>query len=255
MALIFKAMLAQNETRGAIMKLDGRIAVVSGAFRGIGKASAEILATEGAHVIALDIIDGEPVYASPRIAYRRFDVASPQMWDDLAKELERIDILVNSAGITQTRSGLTDLDLSEWNRIIAVNQTGTLLGMRMAVSLMLGKGACSIVNISSIWGYVAGTGQLAYHASKGAASIMTRNAAITYAKQKIRVNAILPGLIETEMVRDQPPEMRKSIIDATPMGRVGAPEEVAKAVLYLVSDDSSYVTGVLLPVDGGFTAQ
>jgi NAD(P)-dependent dehydrogenase (short-subunit alcohol dehydrogenase family) len=111
------------------------------------------------------------------------------------------------------------------------------------------------VNISSIWGYVAGTGQLAYHASKGAASIMTRNAAITYAKQKIRVNAILPGLIETEMVRDQPPEMRKSIIDATPMGRVGAPEEVAKAVLYLVSDDSSYVTGVLLPVDGGFTAQ
>ena len=101
------------------MKLDGRIAVVSGAFRGIGKASAEILATEGAHVIALDIIDGEPVYAS-RIAYRRFDVASPQMWDDLAKELERIDILVNSAGITLTRSGLTDLDLSEWNRIIVV---------------------------------------------------------------------------------------------------------------------------------------
>jgi len=101
------------------MKLDGRIAVVSGAFRGIGKASAEILATEGAHVIALGIIDGEPVYAS-RIAYRRFDVASPQMWDDLAKELERIDILVNSAGITQTRSGLTDLDLSEWNRIIVV---------------------------------------------------------------------------------------------------------------------------------------
>lgn len=102
------------------MKLDGRIAVVSGAFRGIGKASAEILAADGAHVIALDIIDGEPVYASPRIAYRRFDVASPQMWDDLAKELERIDILVNSAGITQTRSGLTDLDLSEWNRIIVV---------------------------------------------------------------------------------------------------------------------------------------
>ena len=101
------------------MKLDGRIAVVSGAFRGIGKASAEILATEGAHVIALGIIDGEPVYAS-RIAYRRFDVASPQMWDDLAKELERIDILVNSAGITLTRSGLTDLDLSEWNRIIVV---------------------------------------------------------------------------------------------------------------------------------------
>jgi NAD(P)-dependent dehydrogenase (short-subunit alcohol dehydrogenase family) len=237
------------------MKLEGRIAVVTGAFRGIGRASAEALAAEGAHVIALDVMDREPAYPSPRIAYRRFDVASAEMWDSLGAELEKVDILVNAAGITQSRSGLHDLDLAEWRRIIDVNQTGTLLGMRMAVSLMLDRGPCSIVNISSIWGYVAGTGQLAYHASKGAVSVMTRNAAVTYAKQKIRVNAILPGLIETEMVRDQPPEMRKSIIDATPMGRVGAPEEVAKAVLFLAGDDASYVTGVLLPVDGGFTAQ
>ena len=126
--------------------------------------------------------------------------------------------------------------------------------MRMAVSTMLGKGPCSIINISSIWGYVAGTGQLAYHASKGAVSVMTRNAAVTYAKNKIRVNAILPGLIDTDMVRDQPPDMRKSILDATPMGRIGKPEEIAKGVLFLASDDASYVTGALLPIDGGFLA-
>ena len=127
-------------------------------------------------MIALDIVDRDPPHLRPRIAYRRFDVALPEMWDALAVELERVDGLVNAAGITQTRSGLRDLDLPEWHRIIAVNQTGTLLGMRMAVSVMLGKGPCSIVNISSIWGCVAGTGQLAYHANKGAVSVMTRNA-------------------------------------------------------------------------------
>lgn len=241
------------------MKLAGRVAVVTGAYRGIGRATAEALAGEGVRVLATDIIEPAPLYSSPLIRYRRLDVSQPEAWDafagEVAAEFGQLDILVNAAGITQTRSGLPDLDLAEWHRIIAVNQTGTLLGMRMAVSMMLGKGPCAIVNISSIWGYVAGTGQLAYHASKGAVSVMTRNAAITYAKDRIRVNAILPGLIETDMIKDQPPEMRKSIIDATPMGRVGRPEEVAKGVLYLVSDDASYVTGVLLPIDGGFTAQ
>lgn len=237
------------------MKLAGRTAVITGAHRGIGRASAEALAAEGAQVVAADIIAEVPTYLSPLIRYRQFDVATPEEWDKLGAELDRVDILVNAAGVTQTRSGLPDLDLAEWDRIIAVNQTGTLLGMRFAVTLMLDKGPCSIVNISSIWGYVAGSGQLAYHASKGAVSVMTRNAAITYAKHSIRVNAILPGLIETEMVREQPPDMRKSILDATPMGRIGKPEEVAKGVLYLVSDDASFVTGALLPIDGGFTAQ
>lgn len=237
------------------MKLAGRTAVVTGAHRGIGRASAEALAAEGAEVVAADIIAEAPAYPSPLIRYRQLDVSSPEGWDELAAELGSVEILVNAAGITQTRSGLPDLDLAEWHRIIAVNQTGAMLGMRMAVTMMLDKGPCSVVNISSIWGYVAGTGQLAYHASKGAVSVMTRNAAITYARRNIRVNAILPGLIETEMVRDQPPDMRKSILDATPMGRIGMPEEVAKGVLYLASDDASYVTGALLPIDGGFTAQ
>jgi NAD(P)-dependent dehydrogenase (short-subunit alcohol dehydrogenase family) len=162
---------------------------------------------------------------------------------------------VNAAGVTQTQSGLHDLDLHEWDRIIDVNQKGTMLGMRMAVNLMLDQGSGAIVNISSIWGLVADTGQIAYHASKGAVSVMTRNAAVTYAKRGIRVNAILPGLIETEMVRDQKPEMRKATLDFTPMGRIGQAEEIAKGVLFLVSDEASDIAGALLPIDGGFTAQ
>jgi NAD(P)-dependent dehydrogenase (short-subunit alcohol dehydrogenase family) len=241
------------------MKLEGRIALVTGAHRGIGQASAEALATQGAVVIAADVIAEAPAYASRAIHYRRLDVSTDAQWDQLAifvrDHFGRLDILVNAAGVTQTQSGLHDLDLREWDRIIDVNQKGTMLGMRMAVNLMLREGSGAIVNISSIWGLVAGTGQIAYHASKGAVSVMTRNAAVTYAKRGIRVNAILPGLIETEMVRDQNPEMRKATLDFTPMGRIGQPEEIAKGVLFLVSDDASYVTGALLPIDGGFTAQ
>jgi NAD(P)-dependent dehydrogenase (short-subunit alcohol dehydrogenase family) len=241
------------------MKLEGRIALVTGAHRGIGQASAEALATQGAVVIAADVIVEAPAYASRAIHYRRLDVSNDAQWDQLAifvrDHFGRLDILVNAAGVTQTQSGLHDLDLREWDRIIDVNQKGTMLGMRMAVNLMLREGSGAIVNISSIWGLVAGTGQIAYHASKGAVSVMTRNAAVTYAKRGIRVNAILPGLIETEMVRDQNPEMRKATLDFTPMGRIGQPEEIAKGVLFLVSDDASYVTGALLPIDGGFTAQ
>ncbi len=129
------------------MKLAGRIAptVVTGAHRGIGRASAEALAAEGAEVVAADVI-AEAGLSVSMIHYRRLDVSSPEAWDKLAAELARVDILVNAAGITQTRSGLPDLDLAEWHRIIAVNQTGTMLGMRMAVTMML-KGPCSIVDI------------------------------------------------------------------------------------------------------------
>ena len=241
------------------MSLNGKIALVTGAHRGIGRASAELLAARGATVIAADILADSPDYGSTAISYCHLDVSSVAGWDDLSASIGqmhgRLDILVNAAGVTQSQSGLHDLDLDEWHRIVEVNQTGTMLGMRMAVTMMLDRGPCAIINISSIWGAVAGCGQIAYHASKGAVSVMTRNAAVTYAKRAVRVNAILPGLIDTEMVRDQRPEMRAATLGATPMGRIGRPEEIAAGVAFLASDEASYITGALLPIDGGFTAQ
>ena len=241
------------------MRFEGKIALVTGGYRGMGGESAKAMAREGATVIAVDIIAGRPADAVEGIVYRQLDVTSPDQWAELAAQIAaeygRIDVLVNAAGVTQGRSEAHVTDVDEWERVIAVNQKGTMLGMKTATAMMLGRGPLSIVNISSIWGLVAGSGQLAYHASKGAVTVMTLNVAVTYAARGIRANAVLPGLIDTEMVRDQEPAMRAETICNTPMGRIGRPEEVAKAILFLASDDASYITGVLLPVDGGFTAR
>lgn len=241
------------------MQLRGKLAVVTGAYRGIGRACAEALALQGASVIATDVMASAPSYSADAIKYLQLDVGDPQGWEKLIEEINivsgKIDILVNAAGVAPTKAGVHDVTLEDWDFILRVNQTGVMLGMRAATNLMLGKGPLSIVNISSIWGQVAGSGQIAYHASKGAVINMTRNVAVTYAKQGIRANAILPGLIDTEMVRAQKPEMNAVTLALTPMGRIGLPEEIAAGVVFLASDASSFVTGAVLPVDGGFTAQ
>jgi NAD(P)-dependent dehydrogenase (short-subunit alcohol dehydrogenase family) len=241
------------------MRFAGKVALVTGGYRGMGGATARALSREGASVVALDIIPGVPPDADPAVAYRTFDVTSPTEWEALVSDVmarhHRIDVLVNAAGVAENRSEPHETDLDEWNRVLAVNQAGVMLGMRTVCGAMLGKGPLSIVNISSIWGLVAGSGQLAYHASKGAVTLMTLNAAVTYAARGIRVNAVLPGLIETEMVRGQDPAMRAETIGNTPMKRVGLPDEVARAILFLASDEASYITGALLPVDGGYTAR
>jgi NAD(P)-dependent dehydrogenase (short-subunit alcohol dehydrogenase family) len=241
------------------MRFDGKVALVTGGYRGMGHETARALAQEGATVVAADIIAGTPPDAEPGVRYRRLDVTSPAAWTEIVKDMMaahgRIDVLVNAAGVAEARSEPHDTDLEEWARVIAVNQTGVMLGIKAVCGAMLGKGRLSIVNISSIWGLVAGSGQLAYHASKGAVTLMTLNAAVTYADRGIRINAVLPGLIETEMVRDQDPAMRAETISNTPMKRVGMPAEVARAILFLASDEASYITGALLPVVGGYTAR
>ncbi len=241
------------------MRFRNKVALVTGGYRGMGGEAARALAAEGATVFALDVIAGTPPDAATGVAYRQFDVTMPGEWTAIVGEVMashgHIDVLINAAGVAEGRSEPHQTDLDEWARVVAVNQTGVMLGMKAVCGAMLGKGPLSIVNISSIWGLVAGSGQLAYHASKGAVTLMTLNAAVTYADRGIRVNAVLPGLIETEMVRDQDPAMRAETIRNTPMKRVGLPAEVARAILFLASDEASYVTGVLLPVDGGYTAR
>ncbi|WP_336622272.1 SDR family NAD(P)-dependent oxidoreductase [Rhizobium sp. S152] len=240
------------------MKLQGKLALVTGAYRGIGKACAEALAREGARVIATDVSAQGPGYEGD-VLYHQCDVGSQADWERIGEAIDaeggKIDILVNAAGVAPTKSGVHDVTMEDWDFILRVNQTGVMLGMRMATARMLGKGPLSIVNISSIWGQVAGTGQIAYHASKGAVINMTRNVAVTYARQGIRANVILPGLIDTEMVRAQKPEMNAVTLALTPMGRIGHPNEIAEGVVYLAGDTSSFVTGAVLPIDGGFTAQ
>ncbi len=147
---------------------------------------------------------------------------------------------MNAAGITSGTAAVHEVALEDWDRIIAVNQTGVMLGMRMATRMMRGRGG-SIVNIASIWGLVGSQGQIAYHASKAAVMGMSRDAAITYARDGIRVNSIHPGLIGTEMVRRLEPERVAGTLALTPTGRMGAPDEVAAGVVFLASDESSFV--------------
>jgi len=240
------------------MRVRDKVAVVTGANRGIGRACVDVLAREGARVFAVDVLPDPGDWPS-NIAYQRFDVGVESEWktfgSSLATDPGRIDILVCAAGVATTRAGAHDVSLADWDAIVRVNQTGVLLGMRMALDMMLGRGALSIVTISSIWGQVAGTKQIAYHASKGAVINMTRNVAVTYAKERVRANVILPGLIDTDMVRVQEPEMNAATLALTPMGRIGLAEEIAAGLLFLASDEASFVTGAVLAIDGGFTAQ
>jgi NAD(P)-dependent dehydrogenase (short-subunit alcohol dehydrogenase family) len=240
------------------MRLKDKMAVVTGAHRGIGFAIADALAREGAIVLAADIIPERPEFVGVSVEYMTMDVSLPSHWDDVEARLRRdaghLDILVNAAGVTSGTAAVHEVELEDWDRIIAVNQTGVMLGMRMATRMMRGRGG-SIVNIASIWGLVGSQGQIAYHASKAAVLGMSRDAAITYARDGIRVNSIHPGLIGTEMVRRLEPERVAGTLALTPIGRMGTPEEVAAGVIFPASDESSFVTGVALPIDGGFTAQ
>lgn len=178
------------------------------------------------------------------------DLAS---WERLAAEVADAggaDILVNNAGMVGTYAGITDIDLKDWDNVIAVNQTGVFYGMRTFIPQMTETGG-SVVNVSSIWGAVGAAGVAAYTASKGAVTQMTKNAALTYAGQKVRVNSVHPGLIATPMIDAQGQAVSNTVIAATPLGRIGQPGEVANVILFLASDEASYVTGAQYMVDGG----
>jgi NAD(P)-dependent dehydrogenase (short-subunit alcohol dehydrogenase family) len=237
-------------------KLEGKVALVSGAAQGIGRAVAELFVEEGALVYAGDIKD---VASGKGIEPVTLDVTKPDDWkrvvDAIVAKRGRIDVLINNAGIVRAYGQVADTELDDFNAVVAVNLTGAFLGMKAVLAPMRKAGKGSIVNFSSIWGNVGVGGAAAYSAGKGGVRNLTKNAAISYAAENIRVNSVHPGLIRTPLVEAQSDEMNAGIIAATPMGRMGTPREVANVCLFLASDDSSFVTGSELIVDGGYLAQ
>jgi NAD(P)-dependent dehydrogenase (short-subunit alcohol dehydrogenase family) len=231
----------------------------------MGEAEARLFAAEGAKVVVADILagDAEAVAATIRTAgstatAAKIDVTSEAEWASLiAKTLAaygRLDILVNNAGISGSSVGDPD-GLDGWHRIIAVNQTSVFLGTRLAAEQMTKTGGGSIVNISSIMGFVGGTGgHPAYHASKGAVRIYSKAAAVRYGPLGVRVNTVHPGYMPPMLNATNAAE-RDDKIALTPLRRIGKPIEVAYGVLFLASDEASFVTGAELVIDGGFIAQ
>ncbi len=246
-------------------RLAGKVALISGATRGMGESEARLFAREGAQVVLGDILEDQGRAAVENIAQQGgtatfvpLDVTHEEDWQRAVETAEqtygRLDILVNNAGIVRM-APLDETSLEAWNEVIDVNQTGVFLGVKHAVPAMRRAGGGSIVNISSIAGLVGLPNIPAYQASKGAVRLLTKNAAVQYATDKIRVNSVHPGRIETPMTAPLAPERREMLLRLTPLGRDGTAEEVAYGVLYLASDESSYVTGTELVIDGGYTAR
>lgn len=242
-------------------RLDGKVAVITGAGSGMGQAMARRFTAEGASVVAVDVSGSEEATAESAGAQClacRADVsrsADVQRMIELAVDrFGKLDILCNNAGIQGPLAPTADYEEADWDRVLAVNLTGVFLGMKYAIPRMLataGKG--SIVNTSSMASIVAFPTLPAYAASKGGVSVLTRQTAAEYASAGIRVNAIAPGAIDTGMTRGMPQDYLKAAVDATLMGRIGTPDEIANLALFLASDEASFITGTETAVDGGYT--
>jgi NAD(P)-dependent dehydrogenase (short-subunit alcohol dehydrogenase family) len=250
-------------------KIDGKVAIITGAASGIGKATAMLFAQEGANVVVADFMDelGEETVkiineSGGKAIFVHTDVSKAEDVKNMIKTAVdtygRLDIVFNNAGIEGASVDTANYPENVFDKVVAVNMKGVWLGIKYAVQELLRNGGGSIINTTSVAGLVAFPGLSAYNATKGGIIQLTKTAAIEYAKQNIRVNCIAPGVIETAMVdrvlKGQP-EAKAAFIQMEPVGRFGKPEEVAKAALFLASDDSSFITGTVLIVDGGLTAQ
>ena len=257
------------------MRLEGKVALISGGAHGVkgelmgfGGASAWLFVQEGARVVLGDIAveDGERTAAQIRdeggeALFVRLDVTSEEDWraaiQATLSSFGRLDVLVNNAGTGGGGYTVEDTTEDNWDGQMNVHAKGVFLGTKHAIPEMRKVGGGSIINISSIYGIVGSPASTAYHAAKGVIRIFTKSAAIQYAAENIRVNSVHPGFVTTPMTaeRFQSEERRATLAGRIPMGRIGAPEEIARGIVYLASDESSYVTGAELVIDGGFTAQ
>ena len=246
------------------MRLAGKVAIITGAASGMGAATARIFVREGAKVVIADVMEyeGKQVAESLGAAalFQKLDVTNEDDWAaavaNTVQHFGKLDILVNNAGI----SGSAEQDLHStpaWHRIMEINATGVFLGMKYAHPPMISAGGGSIVNFSSISGIVGQDGiHMAYNASKGAVRIMSKSAAVQYGKHNIRVNTVHPGIMPPMRTsgRTADPVVREKMLRNVPLRRVGEVDEVGNAVLFLASDEASYITGSEIHVDGGFVA-
>ena len=250
------------------MRLTGKVALISGGARGMGAAEARLFAAEGAKVVIGDVLEaqGHEVEAEIKAAggeavFVRLDVTDEADWqravETAVSQFGQLHILVNNAGVSG-QGRVEDVTLAEWNRVMDINSTGVFLGTKTAIPAMRQAGGGSIVNISSQLGLVGvDNSSPQYQASKGSVRLLTKATAIQYAQDGIRVNSVHPGPIETPMTeaRRSDPEVRALTLSRIPLGRYGQPADVAMGVLYLASDEASFITGSELVIDGGWTAQ
>ena len=249
------------------MRLEGKVAIITGGANGMGAEECRIFAREGAKVVIADIVEDEGRKLEAEIAesggdavFMKLDVTSESNWSEAVEatvaRYGSLDILVNNAGISGTHDDDT-MSTEAWERFMDINAKGVFLGMKSVIPQMQDAGGGAIVNISSISGIVGQSGNhMGYNASKGAVRIVTKSAAVQYAQDGIRVNSVHPGTMppmrSSAAARNQ--EVLSGTLDSVPMGRRGRVEEVGNAVLFLASDEASYITGAELVVDGGLTA-
>ena len=249
------------------MRLENKVALISGGGRGMGATEARLFAGEGAKVVVCDVLEQEGRQVEAEInesgaecLFVALDVTSETGWQHaVAAAVARfgtLNVLINNAGISG-RPTVEDTTVELWDRVMAVNAKGVFLGTKAAIPEMRKAGGGSIINISSTWGLVGSESSASYHASKGAVRLFTKSTAIQYAKEGIRANSIHPGPIITPMTETAraDPEKYEAMLSSVPLGRYGQAEDIAYGALFLASDESSFMTGSELVIDGGWTAQ
>ncbi|WP_211328092.1 SDR family NAD(P)-dependent oxidoreductase [Thermodesulfitimonas autotrophica] len=254
-------------------RVEGKVAVVTGGAVGIGRATCLLLAKEGAKVAVTDVLDKEGEEVGGEIKgfggvakFWHLDVTNEQevekVFAAIFGEFGKIDVLVNNAGIAGVSKPTHEITEAEWDKVMAVNVKGVFFCTKHAIPYMRQAGGGSIINLSSIYGIISAPDVPPYHASKGAVRLMTKTDALFYARDNIRVNSVHPGFIWTPMVENylkssgiDPEEGREQLASLHPIGHVGEPDDIAYGILYLASDESKFVTGSELVIDGGYTAR